>query len=315
MDTQSRKTPRYPLELVRIPVLLALFAVLFAAPASAEKMTVVVSIVPQQYFVEKIGGEFVSVQVMVEPGASPHSYEPKPRQMELLSEAALYFSIGVEFEETWLPRLLPPSGGARVVATDQGIHKEPMANYDHQEEHGEEAGHEHHGEEHAAGERLDPHIWLSPRLVAVQARTICAALASADPQHENEYRQNLETFLKEIADLDKEISAIFQALPPEKKRFMVFHPTWGYFARDYGLEQIAIQMEGKEPSPRELAELVDKARELSVTTIFTQPQFSDQASRVLADEIGATVAKLDPLAPDWAENLRQAANAFKEAIR
>lgn len=274
---------------------------------AAEKLSVFVSILPQQYFLEKIGGDRIDISVMVMPGASPATYEPTPRQMAGLTRASAYFAIGVPFETVWLTRVKAANPAMAVVHVDQGIRKEPMGVHgDEQADHVQGKGHDHG--------ILDPHIWLSPRLAKGMAENICRGLVAVDPGNRVEYEANLQGFLLDIDGLNSRMHAILDKVPAEKRAFMVFHPSWGYFAREFGLEQIPIESEGKEPSPRELAEVITRGRAMGIGVVFVQPQFSDRSARVIAAEMGARVVPLDPLAGDWADNMLRAAKAFRQAL-
>ncbi len=253
-----------------------------AAPSS-DKLTVTVSIIPQQYFVERIGGTRVTVNVMVMPGASPATYEPRAEQLAALSNSAAYFSIGVPFEDAWLEKIAAANPKMLLVDTTQGIRR-----MDH-----------------------DPHIWLSPRLVKIQARTIAQALSQLDPAHQAEYQVNLDAFLSEIDTLDAELRQTLSDVP--QRKFMVFHPSWGYFARDYGLEQIPVEVGGQEPSAAELAALIQQAQANDIHVIFAQPEFSTRAAQTIANEIGGQVVLISPLALDWPANLRRVAQAIASA--
>jgi zinc transport system substrate-binding protein len=270
-----------------------------------EGLDVTVSIAPQQYFVERIGGERVRVNVMVEPGNSPATYEPKPEQLKALSDAEAYFSIGVPFENSWLDRISAANPEMVVVDTAEGIERLPLATHSHDEDE------EERGEGHAEG-APDPHIWLSPELVKVQARNVHAALAELNPAHEDEYTANLEAFLAEIDALDTEIRETLAGL--ESRKFMVFHPAWGYFAHDFGLEQIPIEVGGQEPSAQELAELIEHAREEDIRVVFAQPEFSTQDAQTIAEAIDGEVLLISSLALDWPENLRRVAQTFAEVL-
>lgn len=305
---------------------------------------VFVSILPQKYFVEKIAGDLADVSVLVMPGASPHTYEPSPQQMTAISRAKAYFSIGVNFEEVWLPRINSANPTMRIVATDRGIEKIPMAAHGHHDEdggHDEPAGHEDHAhdapgaahgdhdrdqarhEDHAAAHHdhdhehgtLDPHVWLSPDGARVLARNTCAGLIRMDPAHETVYRANADALLREIDRVDAEISTRLGSLPENRRSFMVYHPSWGYFARQYGLTQIPIETQGKEPNPRGLSQIIKQGRDLGIKVIFVQPQFSEKSAAVIAAEIGAHTAELDPLAEDWAATMLHAAQAIGQAAR
>lgn len=281
-----------------------------AAPAHAEPLlTVFVSIQPQQYFVEKIGGDAVTVHVMVAPGASPATYEPKPRQMAELASAALYFAIGVPFERTWLDRFRSANKNMKVIPTQEGIERVFMAGHVHGES-GDDS-HAHHG--HDGDGFKDPHVWLSPPLVMMQARNILNALQTADPARADQYRHGYRQFIQEVASLDTALMARF-GNKDRPLEFMVFHPSWGYFAQAYGLRQIPIEIEGKEPKPADLGKIATHARANRLQTIFVQPQFSRKSAETIAKTIGADVAVLDPLAPDWADNLKRAAESIAKAV-
>jgi zinc transport system substrate-binding protein len=271
-------------------------------PATA-KLSVFVSIVPQKYFVQQIGGNLVAVQAMVAPGASPATYEPKPRQMAALSDAKLYLAIGVPFEKSWLAKLAAANPRMKVIHTDRAIAKRPMIAHDH--------GHGHEADAAAAGS--DPHIWLSPPLVKIQARTILAALQEVDPGHGNVYTANYKDFEGRIDRLDADLKNILAG--KAGLRFMVFHPSWGYFADTYGLIQVPIEIEGKAPKPAQLAALIRQARESGVRVVFVQPQFSTKSAQIVAREIGGQVVFADPLAEDWMVNLRSVAAKFQAALK
>lgn len=262
-----------------------------ANPESTDRLQVTVSILPQRYFLERIGGEHVSVSVMVLPGESPATYEPSPEQLRSLSEAEAYVSIGVPFENAWLDRIASANREMMMVDTTEGIDRMPMG---------------------GSGDNPDPHIWLSPRLVKIQARTITEALKELDPEHEATYQANLERFLDDIEALDADIRQSLSDL--ERRKFMVFHPSWGYFARDYNLEMIAIEVGGQEPSAAELAELIARAKEENIQVIFAQPEFSTKAAETIAEAIDGQVLLIDPLAPDWLSNMREVADTFAEVL-
>jgi zinc transport system substrate-binding protein len=277
--------------------------------AIAEKSRhVAVSILPQKYFVKKIGGDRVHVSVMVLPGANPATYEPKPRQMVNLAKSDIYFAVGVPFEDHWLPKFAKANPKLKIVHTHKGIRKIPM----------KAGSHRHHGAEHevkaiSAGAK-DPHIWLSPPLVMVQAKNILDGLIKADPASRKLYENNYDVFLSELQDLNLELKEVFQTTG-KNARFMVYHPSWGYFAKTYGLEQIPIELEGKKPSPRKLLELIQAAQKEDIKVIFVQPQFSEKSAETIANAIGGKVVFADPLAKDWANNLLRVAEMFKSALK
>jgi zinc transport system substrate-binding protein len=283
-----------------------LLTLLFPAFLSA-KVQVVVSIVPEKYFVQKIAGDLAEVTVMVPPGASPATYEPKPRQMKAVAKADLYFAIGVPFEKAWLPRFAAQNPRMRIVDITRGIRKVPMASHEHGNR--ENIQHSTFNIQHS----LDPHVWLAPPLVKTIARNIADALLAADPAHKARYRKNLAAFVRELERLDGELKKILA--PCRGKAMMVFHPSWGYFARAYGLEQIPIEIEGKEPRSKELVHLIHEAKEAGVKALFVQPQFSKRAARAVAEAIGAKVVEADPMAYEWDRNLLEVARKVCEAAR
>ena len=274
--------------------------------SASEKIKVFVSIIPQKYFVEQIGNDLVDVQVMVKPGASPATYEPKPAQMAAISKTRIYFSIGVPFEKNWMKKISSTNPGMKIIHTERGISKLPMAVHHHDEEN-------HHEDEHHDHGVLDPHIWLSPPLVMIQARNILTALQEVDPAHHSVYDTNYRAFLAMIVDLDEDLRSIFAG--KQGLQFMVFHPAWGYFSHAYGLKQVPIEIEGKEPKPSQLKELIDHARENKIKFIFVQPQFPIKSAEQVAKEIGGQVAFADPLALNWQDNLREVATRFKAILK
>ncbi len=264
-------------------------------PSSAIKKPIVfVSIVPQKYFVDKISGGIFDCQVMVPPGMNVHAYEPKPQQMSLLSIAKAYFCIGLEFEGPWLPKFSALAPSMSIVKTDSSISKLASGDKDDREPNGR-----------------DPHIWLSPKLVKRQIAVIALALARLDTAHASVFIKNCDSFSVEIDSLDAHIKALLPCDSLQNKRpFLVFHPTWGYFAKDYCLSQIAIEIDGKEPSPQTMKALLDTARRYKITTVFAQPEYSKKTAEIIANEIGAKVVDADGLAYDWQNNLLNVAKNF-----
>ncbi len=289
-----------------IDLLVALGLILAGPAVYAAQVQAVVSIAPHKTFVQRIGGDRVDVTVLVEPGQSPATYEPKPRQMTALSNADVYLRIGVPFERSLMPKIQGFTERVRIVDLREGIRLRRLgAAHEHAGEHA------HGHEEHASGGE-DPHTWLSPKLAMLQAATIYDALARIDPEGEKTYRANLRGFLADLADLHGRLT---EALRPVRgKTFLVFHPAWGYFADAYGLEQRAVEFEGKEPSARHLAQIIDRARREDVRVIFVQPQFSQSSARAVAREIGGAVVAIDPLAEDYIANLERVAKQVSSAL-
>lgn len=284
---------------------LLLALLLSAAPLRAdETMVVAVSIPPQAWLVETIGGDHVDVEVMLPAGATPETYEPKPKQMQRLGRAEIYFTIGAPFEKGWMPRFRSANDRMQVVDTLERINRRPMVAHDDDHAHGHEAS--------KGG--VDPHVWLAPPLVRLQAQTVRDALIAADPDNASAYQAGFSAAAAEINAVDNEILESLAGVPAERRHFMVFHPAFGYFAEAYGLEQMTIEIEGKEPGPRELRGVIDKARERDVDVVFVEPQFAQDAARTLADEIGAEVDTLDPLERDWPAGMRGVARTLETAL-
>lgn len=294
--------------ILKIFIFITLFLVTTQAVLAKDKVPVFVSIVPQMYFVQQIGQELVDVQAMVQPGASPATYEPKPKQLMAISKTKIYFSIGVPFENAWLDKIASANPNMKVIPTDHGIQKIPMVAHYHpsKEEHGYNVDQHHDG-------IFDPHIWLSPPLVMLQARTVVSALQEVDPAHRSVYEANYKAFILQLVDLDAEFRNTLAG--KHRRQFMVFHPAWGYFAHAYGLKQVPIEFEGKDPKPAQLKALIERAREHNINVVFVQPQFSSKNAKQVAKEIGGQVAFVDPLAENWPENLKEVADKFKAALR
>jgi len=276
---------------------------------AADPLPVFVSIPPQKYFVEKIGGNRVNVSIMVTPGSNPHNYEPKPNQMTALSKAKIYFAIGITFEDAWLSRFSDINPKMRIVHTEEGIEKISIAPHEHPQG-GDRRYPSKHKEER---ETKDPHVWLSPINVKMLANNVLKALQYQDPSSSQIYNDNYKAFVREIENLDAELKSIFA----DKKgmKFMVFHPAWGYFAKAYDLVQVPIEFEGKEPKPAQLNELIKLAKKEKITVIFAQPQFSARSAETIAKEIGGKVVMADDLAADWADNLRNQARKFLSVLK
>ena len=252
---------------------------------SKQKLIVFVSILPQADFVRQLGGDRVEVSVMMPPGANEHNYEPDTGQLKALSQADLYVKVGhLPFEDAWMERFVSTNRDMLVVDSSQSIEMI----------------------EH------NPHIWLSPRLVKIQAETISAALVQLDPENKDYYLQQKQVFLKELDKLDQEITATLSGV--KDKSFLVYHPAWGYFARDYGLQEVAIEEHGKEPGAREMSRIIDYAKKNQIKTIFDSSQHSTHSADAIAAELGARVVLLDPLAADYMDNIRKVAKTMAEEL-
>lgn len=271
-----------------------------------EQLDITVSIIPQEYFVKKIGGDHVRVNVMVEPGAVPAIYEPKPQQLQALSEAEAYIGIGVPFETVWMSRISQANPKMLTVDSTEGIERLTMIAHDHHDHH----DHGDHGEQETT---LDPHVWLSPRLVKIQAQNIYETLVKLDPKHQEIYQTNLNSFLQEIEELDTQIRANLADL--KQRKFIVFHPAWGYFAKEYNLTQVPVEIGGQEPSAAELAELIKEAKKEKIKVIFAQPELSSPSAKTIAKEIKGEVLLISPLASDWSNNLLEVSQIFAKVLK
>ncbi|MBM9604010.1 zinc ABC transporter substrate-binding protein [Desulfopila inferna] len=295
-----------------LSIISCLFVIFPATSGAAETMPdqVFVSILPQKFFVEQIGGDTVDVQVMVQPGANPATYEPKPSQMVMLASSSAYFAIGVPFENVWLDKISGTNPAIKIIHTDEGIDKIAM---DTSHKHEDDTGGEHKQRHNLARKAQDPHIWLSPTLVKKQAAIIYSALVDLFPDKSSLFQTNYTRFTAELEALHHELQDLLKE--HRGKRFMVFHPSWGYFAREYGLEQIAIEIEGKTPKPAQLAELIEYAREHEIKVVFAQQQFSQKSASIIAREIDGEVRVVDPLAENWVANMKKAAHTFSVAVQ
>jgi len=283
-------------------LVLAASFTLFAASCTSktqamDEIGVVVTLLPQAEFAEAVGGEKVDITVMVPPGASPHTYEPTPSQMTVLSRAKVYAKVGsgVDFELVWMDKLITVNKDMLVVDCAQGIELQETA-----------VPHEH---EHEA---MDPHIWMSPRNVYTMVRNIANGLIQIDPDNRAYYEQNRDTYLQKLAQLDQDIRDSLSSA--KNRRFMVNHPAFGYFAREYDLTMITIEEEGKEPTAAGIARLIEQAKEQNIKVIFAEPQFNPQSAKVIADEIDGRVVFIDPLAKDYIANLHILAEELVQAM-
>lgn len=261
---------------------------------SGEPIIVAVSLLPQTEFVEKVGGDKVKTVVIIPPGADPHTYEPSPRELGEASEARMYVTVGTDmpFEKVWIDRFESINSGTLIVNSSNGIKLRELAE----------------GENGKNHEELDPHIWTSPANAKIMVENVYEGLAKIDPGNQTYYAQNRDAYLKELDALD---SRIREKLEGKKERnFMVYHPSWGYFAADYNLNMIPVEIEGKEPSAEDLAKLVDLAKEKHVKVIFIQPQSSTQSAKAVAEEIGGEVVAVDPLAKDYIANMDNVSDIF-----
>lgn len=256
-----------------------------------DKPVIAVSIVPEATFVQKVCGDKFRIIAMIPSGASPETYEPSPKESANLENAEIYFSIGVPAEESIL-KSVPES--AKTVALHTAVSKKYPDLTDN----------EHGGR--------DPHIWLSPKRVTVMITTIADTLSLIDPDNADLYRSNADSYIKELKNLNNEINELFKA--KQNRNFIMFHPSFGYFADDYGLSMYSLEEHGKEASAQRIAEIADLAKKENISFIFYQAESTGRQAQAFAEEIGGKAVALEPLSADYINNLRKTAQKLCEAM-
>ena len=307
-------------------------ALLLASLLSA-KPVVIASIAPVGYLAKAVGGDKIEVQSLAK--GDVHSYEPKPNDMKAVAKASLFIAAGLEFEEAWIPRFKASAKNLVVVQSDAKIAKlkeEHSGHSGHDEEHSghddhkakddkhsghaehakhdeKHEAHEEHDEEHEA--HADPHVWLNPMLAITMARNISDALIAMDKANKDFYLKNFQKLMNDLLAFDE--SAKNELAGLKNRKFVVYHPAWGYFAEHYDLEQISIERNGKEPKIDEMASTVKMIKDENIKVIFADPNRSQKSAQVLASQTGAKVELLDPLGYNLLENLKIAVGAIKDA--
>ena len=260
---------------------------------------VLVSIAPYKLLAERIAGEELTVQTIIPPRANPHAFEPTSRQVLEISRGQIWFRIGEPFEEKILPLLLESSPSLYVADLRDGIELQPAD--------------EEHGCHRCTTDHLDRHIWLSPKLAAVQASHIAKVLTEQFPNHKERFENNLQNCLSALEQLDLEIQAILA--PLQERSFIVSHPAFGYFCREYGLEQLSVEQEGKDPRPRHLEEMLAKAKETHAAIALALPQHNNKGAQVIADEMKVPIRMIDPYSADYFDTMRNLARMIAEPRR
>lgn len=281
-----------------------LIVFIFSCKSGQEKnqrQSLTVSILPQKYIVEQITGKRFQVNVLLPVGANHETFEPRPSDMVTLGESSLYLSVGsLDFERNWIPRIVGSVKRLKIINTSNGV---PLL-----------GGHYHEAHEHeginSIESGIDPHTWLSPEAVKQQAKNIAAAVSELDTANSMEYMANLDRFTAGIDSLQNVIHKILSS--SKGKTIMLFHPSLAYFAREFGLVQISIEEEGKEPSAGRIRELIDLAKLKGVKAILISKEFDVRHAETIAAEIGARVVVFDPMSADWAGNLVYLANCIAE---
>lgn len=283
-------------------ILILCVVALFLSCTSAKKKsnksggnTITVSILPQKTFVEKIAGDDFHVNVLIPRGSSPAAYTLLPSQLKEIGNSAIWFRIGyIGFEYSWKENIAQANTNMKVVDLSEGLDLIV-------EEHAQ------HGD-HVHLEGVDPHVWLSPVLVKQMAKKILDELSILKPEKSTEYKGNYLKFVKEIDQLNIEIKTKMKEF--EGRKIIVFHPSLSYYARDYGLELYSLETDGKEPTPQQMAKVVDLAKAENIKIIYIQSEFDRENARVFAEEIDGEIIQVRPLDPAWGENLKEMTQIF-----
>lgn len=258
---------------------------------------ITVSIAPFKYFVEEIAGDDFRVNVMVPAGANPHIYEPFPEQIYKLRRSVAYISNGyLGFEMTWLDRFYEINKTMKRLSLSDKI--DPLI-----------SGHHPEGD-HVEG--ADPHYWESPKCALIMANSVKEFLCELNTSQKQKYEVNYDSLVSKIKEMDNKALELFSGV--KNRSFMIFHPNLGYLARDYGLEEIPVEYEGKEPPPSRLKELIDRAMEDGLKTIFVQREYDTKNAKAIADEVGAQVKIIDPLSEDWLKTTMDIINALHNSL-
>jgi zinc transport system substrate-binding protein len=267
---------------------------IFSHSVHAEQLSIFVSVPPLQYLAAEVGGEAVTVESIVPPGHNPVNYDPTPKQLQRFADADIYIRSGVPFEQVWMPRLEVLNPNMLIVDARSNL---PVVSVVHA---------------HSAGEQdLDPHVWTSPLNAIAISRNILHKLVKLAPQHEQQFRLNQQKLEQHLEKLHHSIEE--QLRPFAGTTFLVFHPAWGYFAKTYGLQQVAIEYQGKEPGPKRLVSVIETARQQQIAFLLLQQQFSGNTAKVVAAELGVELIRTDPLAYDLSASLQQIATAIAGA--
>jgi zinc transport system substrate-binding protein len=283
-----------------VVILVILFGILFIAGCSSQnqqvqktqKNIVAVTIAPQRTFAQEVCKDLADVIVIVPAGSSPATYEPTPMQMEELNSASVYFTIGVPAEKANI--LTKTNEKTKIVKLEDEVAKlYPDRIFEE-------------------GQR-DPHIWLSPKRAKVMVETMAKEMSNIDPVNKEKYESNAKSYIEKLDQLDNEVKTLLQGV--ENKKFIVFHPAFGYFADDYGLQMFALEKEGKEATPEHLKDMIDLAKSENIKAIFYQEEIDSKQSKAFAEQLGGKAVQLSPLSENYIDNLKQIASLIKEVIK
>lgn len=264
-----------------------------------QKDIITVSILPQKYFIERIAGDLIEVNVLIPPGASPATYSLVPSQLKDIAYSKAWFRMDhLGFELSWADKIMNANREMKIFVLSEGIDLISGEKEDH-------GDHKHVG-------GVDPHFWMSPNEVSIIAQNTFEALKNLFPEQEKLFNENLEKLTADIADVDTHIKEVLADV--KNRSFLVFHPALTYFAREYGLEQIALENMGKEPSPKHVKEVVQFAIDKNIRFIFIQKEFDRENAKIIAEEIGGQVIQINPLNYDWIEQMRETTANLKSAL-
>lgn len=263
-------------------LILSLASTLLASPV----LTVAVSLQPYAKMLSRLGKDRIEIVVLVPEGSDPHTFEPKPGTLKDFSKAEIYFTDSSGLDKNWLPRFKGVNSKVKILALDSGIQFESLDDHHHE------------------SEALDPHLWVSLKNVQIILKNMLAVLTQYDPQGKAFYVENFNMYMKELVSLSDSIESLSKKLPEEKKTFMVFHPSFGYFARDYGFKQLCIEANGKEPKPKDLQHLIQEAKKSKIQSIFIMPNFSKRSAETIAKSLNANVVTVNPLAYDFEKAIK-----------
>ncbi len=252
---------------------------------NSDKLTILVSILPQKYFVERIAGDKVNVIVLLPPGAFPATYEPSIKQFTEIAKAKIYFMVGhpkFALETNWAAKVQEVNKNLKVIKLVDGLD--------------------------LSNENLDPHVWVAPGLVKNQLSVLTEAISVEMPEQKEFFIKNMNNFASDIDSLTNKIKNKLANVTT--KKFLVLHPAWGYFAKEFGLEQVAIEQHGHESGHHKTEEIIEFAKKHKIKVVFAQKQYSSKEAETVAKEIGGQVIKIDPLAENWLENLELVADTL-----
>ncbi|WP_407441673.1 metal ABC transporter solute-binding protein, Zn/Mn family [Fibrobacter sp.] len=273
--------------------IIGLFVVLLCASVMAADLTVAVTLQPYANIAQYIGGTRINVVAMVPPGADPHSYEPKPAVLKEFAKADVYFSDGSGMDKAWLPRFMGVNKNVKVAFLSKNIDW-ILDRHDND---------------------LDPHLWTSPKQAVTIAQNVTFQLCAMDTAGRSYYTRRLTQFINRMDVLEERLTTAVSKLPKNRRTFVVFHPSYGYFARDYGLTQLSIEIDGKEPKPKDLATVIIEAKKRDVHLVFVQPQFSKRSAQTLAKQLDAVVMPTDPLDYDFVKNINFMIDAMEGVVK